>query len=418
MRILFATDQYLPTPGGISIVTQRISKAFAQKGHTVAIIAPSTSWKFRREEKDGVIIYSIQSLLVHKLKQLRFSPTFLYKKRINHIIENFKPDIIHIETPNTIANEAVNAARRFNIPVIATCHIMPENISGTLPFLPSKIGKIVGNLYMKQVIKLFNKVDFVTAPTPIGVAILDAYNIARPKMPMSNGIDLKQFQMPSKSDLLKVRKKYSIPDEPLVLYIGRLDKEKKVDILLESLQYLKKSQQFHVLIEGKGQQMEALEDLVQKLNLDKNVSFIGYVDEDELPVLYALSSVFVMPSTAELQSLVTMEAMAMGLPIIGAHAGALPYLIHHNKNGFLFEPDNPWDLAEKLQKILENRELHKKMSKESLSIIQEHAIENIIVKMEELYAKVIRDHEAAFTVSDDEDELSKSSKFTGVSSNN
>ncbi len=394
MRILFATDQYLPTPGGISVVTQRISKALAKKGHEVAIIAPSTSWKFRREVKDSVAIYSIQSLLVHKLKQLRYSPTFLYRKRINRIVENFKPDIIHLETPNTIASETLHAAHKFDIPVIATCHIMPENISGTLPFLPSKIGKIVGNLYMKQIIKLFNKVDFVTAPTEIGVAILDAYNIGRPKMALSNGIDLQQFKQPSQAEIAFVRGKYSIPVLPIVLYIGRLDKEKKVDVLIASLQYLKKDQPFHLLIEGKGQQMETLQGLAEKLGFKDKISFIGYVAEDELPVLYALSTVFVMPSTAELQSLVTMEAMAMGLPIVGAHAGALPYLIHHTENGFLFEPNSPVDLAEKLQIILESRELQKKMSLESLAIIKTHDINVIITRMEELYGKVIKDHKS------------------------
>ncbi len=392
MRILFATDQYLPTPGGISIVTQRISVALAKKGHTVAVIAPSTSWKFKKEVKDNVVIFRIQSVLVHKLKQLRYSPTFLYHKKINTIVNNFKPDIIHLETPNTIASEALNAAKKLNIPVIATCHIMPENISGTLPFLPSKIGRMVGDLYMKQIIKLFNKVDFVTAPTLIGTAILHAYNIDKPTLALSNGIDLKQFQQPPLEVKEKLREKYNLPSVPIILYIGRLDKEKKVDILIESLRYINKSQPFHLILEGKGQQQEYLENLVKKLGLRNQVSFIGYVDEKELSILYAIATIFVMPSTAELQSLVTMEAMAMGLPVIGAHAGALPYLIKPDQNGFLFAPDDPIDLSRKLQQILEDQKLQKRMSEQSLLLIKEHDINNIIEKMEALYAQIIRDH--------------------------
>ncbi len=389
MRILFATDQYLPTPGGISTVTQRISVALAKKGHTVAVIAPSTDWKFRKELKDGVTIYSISSLLVHKLKQLRYSPTFLYRKKIDHIIRSFRPDIIHLETPNTIASEALYVAEKLNIPVIATCHIMPENISGTLPFLPSKIGKMIGNLYMKQVINVYNKVSLVTAPTPIGTAILIANGIKRPTLPLSNGIDLEAFRQPSQEEKQKLQKKYNLSQTPIILYIGRLDKEKKVNILIEALQYLKRTQTFQVIIEGKGQQMENLEDLVQKLGLQDKVSFIGYTEEKELSTLYSLATVFVMPSTAELQSLVTMEAMALGLPVIGARAGALPYLIKPDENGFLFEPDNPVDLAQKLQRILENPDLQKSMSRKSLELIKEHDINNIIEKMEALYTKII-----------------------------
>jgi glycosyltransferase involved in cell wall biosynthesis len=392
MRILFATDQYLPTPGGISTVTQRLSVALAKKGHTVAIIAPSTDWKFRKETKDGVTIYSISSMLIHKLKQLRYSPTFLYRKKINRIITNFRPDIVHLETPNTIASEALYIAQKLNIPVIATCHIMPENISGTLPFLPSKIGKMIGNLYMKQVINVYNKVCLVTAPTPIGTAILLANNITPPTLALSNGIDLQAFRKPSKEDEQKLREKYNLPLTPIILYIGRLDKEKKVNILIEALQYIKKSQPFHVIIEGKGQQMENLEGLVQKLGLQDRISFIGYVEEDELCTLYSLATVFVMPSTAELQSLVTMEAMAIGLPVIGAKAGALPYLIKPDKNGFLFEPDDPVDLAQKLQQILGDQDIQKRMSLESLELIKEHDINNVIEKMEELYTKIINEN--------------------------
>ena len=392
MRILFATDQYLPNPGGISVVTQRISAALAKKGHTVAIIAPSTDWKFRKESTDGVTVYRIQSMLIHKLKQLRYSPAFLYRKKIYHTITEFRPDIIHLETPNTIASEALDAALKFNIPLIATCHIMPENISGTLPFLPSKMGKMIGNLYMKQVIKVYNKVSLVTAPTPIGTAILQAYNITSPTMPLSNGIDLKAFRIPSKEEQEKFLKKYNFPLDPMILYIGRLDKEKKVNILIEALQYIKKSQPFHVVIEGKGQQMENLENSIQKLGLQNKVSFIGYIAEEELCALYSLAAIFVMPSTAELQSLVTMEAMALGLPVIGAKAGALPYLIKPDENGFLFEPDDPIDLAQKLQQLLENPDLRQRMGKKSLELIKEHDINNIIEKIEGLYAKIINDN--------------------------
>jgi len=392
MKILFATDQYMPTPGGISIVTQRISTALAKKGHDVCVLAPSTSWKFEKKIIDGVKVYRIQSFLLHKLKQLRYSPTFLYKKKIREIITNFHPDIIHLETPNTIATEALLLAQKQNIPIIATCHIMPENISGTLPFLPSKIGKMIGNLYMKQIIKLYNRVDLITAPTPIGTAILQANGIKRPTLALSNGIDLQSFKRPSREIQGKLRQKYNIPDKPFILYIGRLDKEKKVDVLINSLQYIKSSQPFHLILEGKGQQMEELQLLVEKLNLTDKVSFIGYIKEDELIALYSLSTVFVMPSTAELQSLVTMEAMALGLPVIGAQAGALPYLIKPDRNGYLFEPDNPEDLGKKLQKILENPDLRKKMSQESLNIIQEHDINNIIKKMENLYSKIITEH--------------------------
>src|SRR6266702_3176587 len=128
MKILFATDQYLPTPGGISVVVERLTKALSKRGHDVRIIAPSISWRFKREKNNGIIVFRIPSILVHKAKQLRYSPKFLHKKNIEKIIDDFMPDIIHIETPDAIAETTVDAANKRKIPVIATCHIMPQNI--------------------------------------------------------------------------------------------------------------------------------------------------------------------------------------------------------------------------------------------------------------------------------------------------
>lgn len=390
MRILFATDCYLPTPGGISVVVQRLSAALAKKGHTVAIIAPAAVWKYRKEESPNLTIYRINSIQVHKTKNLQYSPAFLYHQKIMAIIKNFRPDIIHLETPQDIAGESLNIARKLGIPVIATCHIMPENISGALAFLPSKIRKMIGNIYMKQIINVFNKVDLVTSPTPIGVAILHASNLKVPAVPLSNGIDLDHFRMPAKESIKSLKSKYNLPDMPVILYIGRLDKEKKVEILIKSIPFIDKSLPFHLVIEGKGQLENYLKDLTLELGITNRVSFIGFVHENELTSLYALSTVFVMPSTAELQSLVTMEAMALGLPVIGAKAGALPYLIKHGVNGYLFEPDDPRDLARKIEHILKDHELCKKMSAESISLIKEHDINNIVAKMEHIYSGLIK----------------------------
>lgn len=391
MRILFATDQYLPTLGGISTVTYRLAKAFTNLNHTVAIIAPSTSWKFKEENGEGFTIFRVRSLPLLNTKDLRYAPTFLYMHKIKKIIKTFAPDIIHVETPNDIAAVTAQIARKFSIPIIGTCHIMPENISGALPFLPSRIGKVVGNLYMRQMLRIFNKIDFVTVPTQTGIAILKAYGIKTPSMALSNGIDLAEFREPSLKKKETVKENLKIPNVPLVLYIGRLDKEKRVNILVEALVLLSDNIPFHVLIAGTGNEMVHLKDFIYASHLEEKVTFIGLVPKEELPVLYSIASLFVMPSTAELQSLVTMEAMALKLPIIGAKAGALPYLVHSNKNGFLFEPDNPADLAEKLTILLKDKKLREKMGIESFKIIQEHDINTVTRTLEALYKRLIEE---------------------------
>src|SRR5579872_1285213 len=117
MRVLFVTDQYAPTPGGISVVVQRLAYELATRGHTVAVIAPSQSLKFYREEQNGITIYRVQSFLLHKLKKVRYSPAFLYQKKIAQILQIFHPDIVHLETPDALANTAYEEAVRQHIPI-------------------------------------------------------------------------------------------------------------------------------------------------------------------------------------------------------------------------------------------------------------------------------------------------------------
>ena len=99
-----------------------------------------------------------------------------------------------------------------------------------------------------------------------------------------------------------------------------------------------------------------------------------------------------MPGVAELQSLVTMEAMASGLPVIGADAVALPHLITNGENGYLFRPGNSQDLARKLEKVLKDEKLRVRMGQNSLKLIQAHDMKKIMEQVESVYRKVLRDH--------------------------
>ncbi len=389
MKILFATDQYGPTPGGISVVVHRLAHVLVAKGHTVAILAPSESWKFHKDDEEGVTIYRVQSFLVHKLKKVRYAPAFLYQNRIKKILQTFMPDIVHIETPDAIASAAYEEARLLHIPVIGTCHIMPQNISGALPFLPSQIRRFVGNLYMKQLANLFNKIDFVTAPTMTGIAILKAHGVKTSMQVLSNGINLENFYTVSLEEQDAARKHFSLPSEPTILYVGRLDKEKRVEVLVQAVSQLPKDLSCHTVIAGTGDQSKLLKALVKKLHLTSKITFLGMLSEKELRDLYNLATVFVMPSTAELQSLVTMEAMAIGKPVIGARAGALPYLIKDNENGYLFAPDDHLDLSHKLQKILASKQLQKEFGKASYAIVQAHDIQKVVDELVVLYEQII-----------------------------
>ena len=116
------------------------------------------------------------------------------------------------------------------------------------------------------------------------------------------------------------------------------------------------------------------------------MTFTGYVTDEELREAYHRASVLAMPSIAELQSIVTMEAMASALPVVAANAMALPHLVHDGENGYLFEPGSPQDLAAKLRRVLEAApEDYRALKEGSLRLIAAHDIQRTISTFENLY---------------------------------
>jgi glycosyltransferase involved in cell wall biosynthesis len=133
--------------------------------------------------------------------------------------------------------------------------------------------------------------------------------------------------------------------------------------------------------------------LVHDLDLENNITFTGFVKDEDLPNLYALAHVFIMAGTAELQSIVTMEAMATGLPIIAVDAMALPELVHDNANGFLFKHNDLESMAKAIERLFTDEDLYQAMSKKSLEIITYHEISKITNDFINLYSEVINKHE-------------------------
>ena len=185
--------------------------------------------------------------------------------------------------------------------------------------------------------------------------------------------------------------RYKIPRKPILLYVGRLDKEKNLDLVIKASALAFGHVDFHLVIAGTGAEKNRLNKLAKNLGIEDHITFTGFVPDEDLPNLYAMAKCFVNAGTAELQSIVTMEAMATGLPIIAANAVALPELVHNGENGFLFEADDDNALAKYIERIFLDEPLRVRMGKESLNIIAEHDISKTINAFEEIYKTLLKD---------------------------
>jgi 1,2-diacylglycerol 3-alpha-glucosyltransferase len=389
MNIVMITDTYPPHVNGAALATERLAQQLVIRGHTVSIIAPSDTFQSKITQQKNISIYRVRSIpvLFEKTQEFRVSPKPLHNKEIRNIIKQIKPDIIYINEPLLLGLSAVKIGKEFGIPVAASHHFMPENLVHYL-HLPLRIEDMIHRRIWKWYAKLCTNFSVVICPTQVAADLIKKYRPDVHLQVISNGIDLQTFNKNNDGTYLKAE--FKLPNKPILLFVGRLDKEKNIDVLIRAGALLKDKIEFHIVIAGQGKEKVALKKLATNAAMSGKITFTGYLPKKDLPNIYAASDIFVMPSIAELQSLVTMEAMASGLPVIGANAVAIPHLVHDGENGFLFKPVDEYSLAEKLSQLLESKKLRHEMGLKSVEIIKEHDIQKSAKKVESAFMEAIK----------------------------
>ena len=382
MHIMIVTDQYPPMIGGVPTVTHNLALNFVERGHQVWVVAPSYGMRDARRLERGVRVYRFSSFEWPSYKELRIP--FLPFMPVRNLIKKSEPDIIHIHSPVVLGNIAQLLAGGLRKPVIATNHYLPINMSRSLTS-DSLIGKHFSNVSYSYLVNFCNRCEYVTAPTMTALQLLYDHGLRAPAKAISNGIDLTKFT-PGERDP-SIRQRFKLPDDKqLILHINRLSEEKRVNVLIDAVAKMRSNA--HVALVSTGPAEAELRAQVAQLGVEDRVSFLGYVREADLLALRRSSDIFVIPSEADLQSLATMEAMACGLPVVAANAYALPELVHHEKNGFLFKRGDSDDMAYYMDVLLEDAELRARMGAESLKIIAKHDRIQVLDQWEEIYHRL------------------------------
>jgi 1,2-diacylglycerol 3-alpha-glucosyltransferase len=384
MKILFVSDSYFPHLNGVYYFVCRLGPLLMEKGHRVAVLAPSVSFHSTISKIDGLDVYGLPSLPLPLYPGLRQVFPFLLRSKISQIFKEFNPDIIHIQDHFLICKVVVRINRHLRIPLIGTNHFIPINITA---FIPGKILKrIMVDYLWKSFCNVYNQIPLVTTPTET------AADYIRPRLrvrivAVSSGINLERFKPGNGVD--EIRVKYGIPDKPVLLYVGRLDPEKRIDEIVKSVALAVKKVDFQFIVAGRGVSKLNLEKLVQTLGIADRVLFTGFVPEEDLPYFYKLSRCFIIASIAELLSLVTLQAMASGLPVIAVNEGALSELVKDGENGYLYEQGDLAAIVKAISDIFSSDENYTRMSRKSLEFVRNHDINKTLETFERLYQECI-----------------------------
>jgi len=388
MRILVTTDSYYPQVNGASIFGQRLAHQLKERGHSVLVIAPGTALKSGYSTVAGIPVYGVSSVPVIFYEGMRIALPADLKRLTQPVMESFAPDIVHAQGHFTVSKAIIDNAHAMGVPVIGTNHFMPENLTH-YAHLPAALDTPLRGWMWSWFRQVFEALSVVTTPTARAAVYMRSNGFTGDIEVVSNGIDLERFHPGLVEE--NIRERYRLPATPLLLYVGRLDKEKNLDLVLQALAMLPAEVRIHLAMAGTGARQKELEKITARLGVTGRVTFLGFVPDEDLPALYSAAHCFVMAGTAELQSIATMEAMASGLPVLAADAVALPELVQPGRNGYLFEPGNAEMLAGQMKRLFADYGLRDSMSRESLAIIQEHAVERTMQKFEALYSAAVRE---------------------------
>lgn len=420
MKIVIATAVYYPMINGVAVFSHNLAVGLAARGHEVLVLCPSQDGRQHTEMIDGVKVCYLKSKEIKvypdQIHQVPANKKFLgiewprmfYKhgfriavfpeRAIRKILNEFKPDVVHIQVSDMIGLLVANYAKRHKIPVVTTEHNRPDVITDPLK-MPKMVKKPTNAILLAYFRYRHSKSDYVTMPSQLAIDELlkgKVFNV--PIEAISNGVDLSAFQVGRPS--LKIYEKYQIPqDRPTVLYVGRVDPEKQVGVLISAFcKVVEKIPEAILVVVGDGVDKARLEKMTDDLGIKQSVKFLGKVLPPDLYELYKMGDVFATASEIETQGIVLIEAAACGLPLVAVNAGAVAEVCHNNENGFLIQKDDfenveiEVEMSEALVKILRDKKLRQNFSVKSLEIAKEHDFEKTLDKFINVYRKVMKQY--------------------------
>lgn len=426
MRIGLFTDTYRPSINGIVFVLESLKRELEADGHEVYIFCPGKKILPARdaelyEEDDHIIRFpSVKGAFFDD-----YDTSVFFPPRVVQQIKKLDLDLIQVFTPSQVGLLGVQAAVKHDIPfVMQHCtdlYEFSEDYPVVLPGLLALIGIVLpttvklGRKDIAEVVKmyrprrgmgkwnkaiiqravsmLYSRADAVIALSDKSADQLrswqdEKYHYEITTMP--NGVN--PIPEPAEEELFAFKQKFGIEDSDKVFgFVGRLGKEKNLDMLIPTLEYVAHAHpNARLLFVGDFEYRETLESLAAESEFDDRITFTGALPREKLGVAYASMDVFVFPSLKDTQGWVLHEAAHAGLPVVLLDKGVTS-VVHEGKNGYYTE-NSPEGVSEKIIELFADDTLRAKMGTESKKIAATLTESKQVEKLEALFEKIVNSH--------------------------
>ncbi|QTJ57162.1 glycosyltransferase family 4 protein [Dolosigranulum pigrum] len=381
MKILMTTDLYKPTINGVVTSIETLKEALEAQGHDVRVLTLDHDSEINMESH----VLSTSSFNINKIYPgARF--TLSTNNDIYTDILRWQPDIIHSHCEFSTFRMAKTFARKLNIPIIHTYHTVYEDY--THYFSPNrKWGKKLVSVFSKYILK---HAEMVVAPTEKVKQLLESYEVDQPIQVVPTGISTEKFNYTlSNSEYAALKEQYNIaPDDRIILFLGRVAKEKNLDEVIRYLADIKPDQTTF-LICGDGPHTQELKALVESLGVQDLVKFAGMIDPADVPKYYQLADIFTSASTSETQGLTYIEALLSGTPLLCRYDTCLEGVLYPGVNGYAYTEFD--EFRQHLTTLLNHRQNLSNMGVKARQLaIEDFSAEKFAEKISLIYRQAIK----------------------------
>ncbi len=386
MKIALFSDTFPPEINGVSVSVGLHQKVLSSQGHEILVITTNPFGKDTSIQTDMIRIPGVE---LKKLYGYRMS-SFFNAKAFQYI-RKWKPDVIHIHTDAGIGIFGKISAFFLKIPTVVTYHTMYEDYTHYAGFLKGLASRVVKQ-FSRSIAEQCT--EFIS-PSLKTKEKIRSYGVDRYINIVPTGIDFSRFELNNldQQKIMELRQKWTKPGEKILLSLGRVAKEKSMDVIIKGFSnYLKNPHPpTKLLMVGDGPDRRDLIQLVSELKLENYVQFVGAVPIQDVPYYYQLADVFVSASLTETQGLTFMEAMVSKRIVLCRYDENLASLIRHQQTGFIF--GDAEDFTRQLNSIFNLDDAkYQSMLKEIDEAVKPYAMTTFYQNLIEVYHRAIRQY--------------------------
>ena len=378
MRVALFTETFLPKVDGIVTVVCLLLDHLARRGVESVIVAPRLG---DVNQYANTRVISVSGVTLPIYPELKVGPPTL---STYNELKQFQPDIVHIIHPVLIGTVGLLMAKRLGVPTLTSFHLDLARMAdhyrlGLFKPMVNKFTQIV-----------FNAADYSLAPSRL--VQRDMWDIGVREVGLwGRGVDAEKFNPDHYSEAMRVKMSDGHPDDHLLLFVGRLGYEKKIDKIRNVLEAVPNTR---LVIIGDGPARESLKKHFE----GTPTKFMGYVTGEPLSQAYASADMFVFPSALETFGLVVTEAMAAGLPVVATRVGGIPDVVEEGVTGYTFASGDYGAMVECVRSVLSDKERLKQMGTDARRFAETQSWPAMMDQVIAYYERIIAGHETATAI--------------------